>query len=267
MYMETNEIFQREIIAPLVIILGGVFIYMLVSRIIQRMFHLRIGKMDDRKRRTLSTLITNIFKYLMILICILMILGEFGVDTKTVVASLGAIGVVVGLAFQDLLKDLIAGITIVCEDQYRVGDTVTIDNFKGEVIYLGMKTTKVKAFTGEIKMISNRLITTVINHSMEASLAMVDLVVNYNEDITKVEKVLNELCENLNKELKLIKEDVSVWGIEDLGDSGIKFRLAASTKPMRHFEVQRKIRREALLLLEKNGISLAYPHMVVEHDA
>lgn len=265
--MNFNALLKREIIAPIIIIISGVIIYILGSKMIGRIFHLRIGKMDDRKRKTLSTLITNIFKYLMILICALMILGEFGVNTKTVIASLGAIGVVLGLALQDLLKDLIAGITIVCEDQYRVGDTVTIDNFKGEVIYLGMKTTKVKAYTGEIKMISNRLITTVINHSLEASLAMVDIVVNYGEDIPKVEQVLQELCDNLNQELKLIKEDVSVWGIEDLGDSGIKFRLAATTKPMRHFEVQRKIRREALLMLEKEGIDFAYPHMVVEHDA
>lgn len=258
---------QREVIAPIIIIIVGVIVYILGSKMIERVFSLRIGKMDDRKRKTLSTLITNIFKYLMILICGLMILGEFGVNTKTVIASLGAIGVVIGLALQDLLKDLIAGVTIVCEDQYRVGDTVTIDEFKGEVIYLGMKTTKVKAYTGEIKMISNRLITTVINHSLEASLAMVDIVVNYGEDITKVEKVLHELCDNLNQELKLIKEDVSVWGIEDLGDSGIKFRLAATTKPMRHIEVQRKIRREALLILEKEGIELAYPHMVVEYES
>lgn len=265
--MNWNTLLQREVVAPIVIALSGILIYMFGSKIIRHIFQLRIGKMDDRKRKTLSTLIGNIFKYLILLICVLMILGEFGVNTRTIITSLGAIGVVIGLALQDLLKDLIAGITIVFEDQYRVGDTVTIDGFKGEVIYLGMKTTKVKAYTGEIKMISNRLITSVINHSLEASLAMVDIVVDYGEDIDKVETVLHELCDNLNKELKLIQEDVSVWGVEDLGDSGIKFRLAATTKPMRHFEVQRKIRREALITLEKAGISFAYPHLVVKHDA
>lgn len=257
---------QRHIIAPIFIILGGIVAYMISNNIIHRAFKLKIGKMEDRKRQTLITLLTNIFKYLIIIICIVMILGEFGVDTKTLAASLGAFGVVIGLAFQDLLKDLIAGITIVFEDQYRVGDTVTIDGFKGEVIYLGMKTTKVKAYTGEIKMISNRLITSVINHSLDDSLALVDIVVNYGEDIAKVEQVLTELCNTLTTDLKLINEEVKLWGIEDLGDSGIKFRLAAPTKPMKHFEVQRQIRKQALITLEKEGIGFAYPHMVVEHE-
>src|SRR5699024_1893706 len=107
--------------------------------------------------------------------------------------SLGVVGVVVGLALQDILKDFIAGFTIMLENQYTVGDTVTIGTFKGEVISLSLKTTKLKAYTGEVNIIANRNVIEVINHSIENSLAVVNVSVDYSEDIEKVEKVLNEL--------------------------------------------------------------------------
>ena len=99
------------------------------------------------------------------------------------------IGVVVGLAFQDLIKAFIAGITIVLEGQYRVGDIIEIAGFKGEVIYLGLKSTKIKANTGEIKIISNHLVADVINYSLSDSLAIVDIDIAYESNLEKVEKV------------------------------------------------------------------------------
>ena len=88
---------------------------------------------------------------------------------------------VIGLAFQGILKDIIAGISLIFENSYNIGDTVTINNFKGEVIYMGMKSTKIKAATGEVLIINNGSITEVINHTIENSLAVVDGI-NYGSE-------------------------------------------------------------------------------------
>ena len=89
------------------------------------------------------------------------ILDVYGIDTKSILASLGVFTAVLALALQDILKDFVAGITIMLEGQYRIGDTITVNSFKGEVISLTLKTTRVKAYTGEIKIFANRNISEV----------------------------------------------------------------------------------------------------------
>ena len=91
-------------------------------------------------------LLKNITKYTVIIFLILAILTVYGVDVTSVLTGLGIVGVVLGLALQDLAKDIIAGFSIIFENQYAIGDTISINGFKGEVIFLGLKTTKIKVW-------------------------------------------------------------------------------------------------------------------------
>lgn len=256
---------SKEVIRPLFIILGSVLVYMIVSRVIRRMFRINFIHMNVRKNKTMCTLTVNVFKYFVILVCALMLLDEFGVDTKTLVASLGVVGVVAGLAMQDTLKDFVSGIFILTDDQYKVGDTVTIDGFMGEVITLGMKTTKIRAYTGEVKMISNRTITSVINHSLDYSLALVDFKVAYEYDIDNVTEIVSEVCSQLSTTLEKLKGEVELWGVTSL-DNGVEYRIAAKTVPMEHYAIERKIRAVVKTELENKGIELQYPHRVVTNE-
>lgn len=257
---------SRRVIAPILIIIIGTILYLLIHKIITRSFNLKIDKMDDRKRLTILKLTDNIMKYLIIVIGFVMVLGEFGVDTKSLIASLSAVGVVVGLAFQDTLKDFFNGIFILIEDQYRVGDTVTIGGFKGEVLSIGMKTTKIKAYTGEVKMISNRNITEVINHSLENSVAIVDVEVAYESDLEQVETTLNKLCIDLNGNLEDLVGEMTLAGIENLNESSITYRITAPTKPLKQFGVQRIIRKKVKEYLDQDKITIPYPQVVIHHE-
>ena len=138
----------------------------------------------------------------------MMILDVYGIDTKSILASLGVFTAVLALALQDILKDIVGGISIIIEGQYRIGDIVTINNFKGEVISLTLKSTRVKAYTGEIKIFANRNISEVINHSFSSSLAIVDIAVAYDSDLSKVDKVLNKICEKLSNELEELEGEI-----------------------------------------------------------
>jgi len=97
---------------------------------------------NSRKQKTLFDLIKNICKYIIIVIDILIILEIFGINTASIIAGLSVVSVVIGLAFQDVIKDFLSGISILFEDQFAIGDVIEVNGFKGEVVFLGLKTTK-----------------------------------------------------------------------------------------------------------------------------
>lgn len=261
-----DYVLSKEIAGPILVVTGSILLYGILKRLIKKMFRINLAGIDANKNKTISGLVCNVVKYLLIVIDILIILSLYGVDTKGLIASLGVVGVVVGLAIQDTLKDFFSGVFILSEDQYRVGDTVKIGSFKGEVIYLGLKTTRVKAYTGEIKIINNRNIAEVINYSKDDSLALVDIATEYSESTEKIEKVLTELCQALTKELPHLKGEVELLGIVSLSDSCVKFRIVAPTLPMQHYEVERLIRRAVKEKFKEEQIKIPFPQMVVHSE-
>lgn len=261
-----DKILTKEIIAPLIIVLISFILWMIAKGVINKVFKFKTKRVDEKKKNTIKGLICNTTKVFIIIIAILTIMEVYGIDTKSLVTSLGVVGLVVGLALQDLLKDFISGMSIIFENQFCVGDTVTINGFKGEVVFLSMKSTRLKSFNGEVKILSNRMISEVINHTIENSLAIVDIGISYNEDLEKVEKVLNDACKELSKKMKNIKSDITCIGIQSLSDSSIIYRITAETLPMGQYEVERIIRKEIKKVLDKNNIEIPFPQVVV-HNA
>lgn len=256
-----DKILVKEVVGPILIILISLAIYLVIKSIVNNVFKIKNKYIDKRKSRTINGLINNLIKYFIIIIDIVMILDIFGIDTKTLIASLGVVGFVVGLAVQDTLKDLVAGMSIILENQYRVGDTITVKGFRGEVISLGIKSTKIKAYTGEVMIIPNHLIEEVVNHSMDKSLAIVDIPVSYDTDLNKLESVLNDLFSKLS--IDGITNDIKILGLENYDDSSISYRVVVDTIPMKHFQVERELKRAIKLELDKNNIEIPFPQVVV----
>lgn len=241
--------------------------YFIIKNIIDRLLNIKTKNIhiDIKRVNTIKILFTNIFKYVLIFIGTVVILNAFGINTSSLIAGLGVVGVVVGLALQDILKDFFAGIFFIIENQFQVGDTVEIGGFKGEVIALGLKTTRIKKYTGEIKIISNRNIDYIINYSKENSVELIDISVAYEEDVDKVKNILDKLCQKLSVEIKDIKGVIKVLGIENLDDSAVIFRLSVSTKPMMNFEVKRQILMAIKKEFDKNNIKIPYPQLEVHN--
>lgn len=260
-----EKILVKEIVAPMIIVLVALVFYNIIVKVLKKFFSLKTIKIDEKRKNTLYNLARNIIRILVIAISSLFILEVYGIDTTSIITSLSVIGVVVGLAFQDLIKDFIAGISIVIEGQYRVGDTVQINGFKGEVINVGLKSTKLKAYTGEVMILANHLITDVINYNLSDSLALIDIDVAYESNIEKVEKVLTKLCERLSNELPYLKGKVELLGINSLEASSVRFRITALTESMKQAIVQRQILREIKIELDKNNIEIPYNQMVIHN--
>ena len=214
-------ILKKEVIAPIIILLVSIFLSSISKKIIYKIFNFG-SLINEGKKKSVANLVNNIVKILIFLIAIVTILDIYGIDTKSLVASLGVVSLVAGLALQDLLKDFIVGISILLEGQFSIGDWVSINGFKGEVIPSNLRTTKLRAYTGEIKYIANRNITEVTNYSTDKTNLIIDVSVAYESDIDKVKKILDELCEQFKQEYKL--KDLICLGIQELADSSINFR-------------------------------------------
>ena len=253
---------RKEIIAPMIIILVCTVLCAVSKKIIYAIFKNFIKK-EAKRQKTILNLIDNVVKFIIASFGILIILEVYGIDTKSLVASLGIVGLVTGLALQDLLKDFIVGISIIFEGQFSIGDWVKINDFSGEVMPSSLRITKLKAYTGEVKIIYNRNITEVINYSQENSNLVLDIGVNYDSDIKLVKNILDNLCVKFKEKYSL--EEISCIGVQELKESAINFRIVARSKYSEKFSINRELQKEILLSFKKNKINIPYKQVVVHN--
>lgn len=259
-----EKILVKEVVAPFVIIAFSILFYMIISKIVKRIFQVKTKRINEKRQKTFVGLINNCIRYFIIAVALMMILEVYGIDTKSLVASLGVLSLVAGLALQDILKDIIVGCSIILEDQFSVGDTVTIAGFTGTVVELGLKTTRIKSYTGDIKIISNRNITEVVNHTIVENNMLIDVAVGYDTDLKKANEVLNALCERFSKENHLTNP-AECLGVEDLADSGIKFRVVIPAPYADKFSLARKFKEQVKEEFAQNSIIIPYPQLVVHN--
>lgn len=219
---------------------------------------------EVKRRKTIIELFQSIFKYIIYIFAILIILDFYGVDTKSLVASLGVAGVVLGFALQDTVKDFISGVSLILENYLAVGDIVTYNNFTGEVIELGLRVTKIKAFNGEVMIIANRNIDTIINASQKKSNLYIEIDTAYEEKNAKVEKILNEVIEKAIEE-KLILSDSKYLGVNELSESSVKYMIKIHCDQTKRYSVRREILKRVKIAYEKNNIKIPYNQIEVHH--
>ena len=166
-----TEIGVKKLINSILYVLFVLAVYLILRRILKLAFERAGGKKTSptgRQRiKTISQLLSSILRYLFLIIVLLVILSILGVNVTSLLAGLGIMTAVVGLAFQDMIKDFIAGIAIIVENQFSVGDMVIAqaDGFKGTVTNIGLKTTEVTDDKGNVKIMANHNIDGLINCS------------------------------------------------------------------------------------------------------
>ena len=194
--------------------------------------------------------------YLILIFIVLGILKIYGIDTTSIIASLGVFAAVIGLAFQDIIKDLLAGVAILFDNKYAVGDTVSINGFQGTVIEFGLRTTKIKAFTGEVKSIGNSSFSEVINYNLSDADLFIKLNVAYDTDIDKLEKVLESMREDILK-IENVK-DYKLLGVDELGDSSIVYAVDITCKAMTNYAIKREVLKMIKKKFDREGINIPY---------
>ena len=219
---------------------------------------------EVKRRKTIIRLFQNFFKYIVWIIALLTILNFYGIKTSSIIASLGVVGAVLGLALQDTIKDIISGVTLILENYLAVGDIVTYNDFTGEVIELNIRTTKIKKASGEVMIVSNRNIDTIINSSQKKANIYLEIDTAYENDTKTVEKILKQVVANAIKE-GLILDDSEYLGINDLGSSSVKYLIKINCDQQNRYTVRREMLRKVKLAYEKNNLKIPYNQIEVHH--
>lgn len=262
MWMGLIIIFLKVVL----ITIAAVVLVKVLRVLIRKTFSVRIkGPLlyNERRQQTLSKLLSNVVAYVVYFIAAVSILSTFTIDITGLIAGAGVLGLAVGFGAQNLVRDVITGFFIIFEDQFSVGDYVRIGAAEGTVEEIGLRTTKVKAWTGELFIFPNGTITDVVNFSIHNSIAVVDVNISYESDITRVESLIMEFLDTLQDRYEQIIKPAELLGVQNLTTTEIVMRITAETLPMQHFAVARGMRRDLKDYLDQRGVEIPYPRMVM----
>jgi moderate conductance mechanosensitive channel len=220
-------------------------------------------KFSERREATLLKLLENVLTYVVYFISLMTILSTLGIDIKGLIAGAGIVGLAIGFGAQNLVRDIITGFFIIFEDQFSVGDYVKIGAAEGTVEEIGLRTTKIKSWTGELHIFPNGNITEVTNFSIHNSVAVVDVSIAYEENIEQAEHIIQELLLSLPQKYEDLVNPPELLGVQTLGASDVVIRIVAETLPMKHWYIARMIRKDVKMLLDEHGIEIPFPRMVM----
>lgn len=260
---ENWQTFIGQTIKIIFIILFALFIVRVGKSVIRRMFTFKIKtkiRPSERREKTLLKLLENTLSYVVYFSAMLAILSDF-MDISGLLASAGVLGLAVGFGAQSLVKDVISGFFIIFEDQFSVGDYVQIGDALGTVMEIGLRTTKVSAYGGEVHIIPNGNIVEVVNYSINNGLAIMDIRIDYHTDLKKVEQLIETFIANLSEDYEELVGKPSLIGVQDLTATEIVFRVTAETLPASQWAFGRRFRKDLKLFLDQNGIEIPYPEM------
>lgn len=243
-----------------------IFVWVLILRI-SKITLKRIGDKPgplQKRRKTISKVIISIINYSLAIIGIIIILAIWGVSVLPALAGLGIVGLVVGLGAQKFIQDLIAGFFIIFEHHYDVGDVIEVGGFKGTVTDIGLKTTRLRNWRGEIKLLNNGDVNTFINYSKNPSVAIVLFTIAYKEDIDKTISALNDSFPTFRSQHKeTLLEDPTVSGVMNLGPNGVELRITVKTLNEQHHGVERDLRKLVKETLQAHNIEIPFTQIMV----
>ena len=251
-----------KLIMIIIILLTMFFIIKLGNKLINKIIKQQVDKnskfsIGEKKAYTLGTLLKSILKYFTYIIGIVAIAGVMvGGTISLAFASVG--GVALGLGAQSFVKDIINGVFILFENQYNVGDYITIGNFTGIVQSIEIRSTTLREFSGSYHIIPNGMINVVTNHSMGNMQIKVEVDIAYNESIDRAKEIIDMVCE----EFETYSEDVTkrpvVVGVTSLGSSGMTIKVLGEVKAMNQWKLEAKLRELIKEALDEAEIEIPY---------
>ena len=258
-----------DLLAQIIVSIMSIVVWIIVGFILnfvikKSIFKVMKARDFESRTTTIGRLITSVARYALWLIILVIILREMNVDVMPIVASAGVLGLAIGFGAQQIVKDFISGFFIMFEGVFNVGDLVEIDGFTGNVVRLGLRTTVLQNWKGEVKTVSNGDIRGVVNYSKNDSLAVIEFGVSYDTDFTKLTELMDEFCALVFDRHDNIIDKPQFLGVTKLDDSSVNLLLIAKTKTLQHFGVERNLRKDIVTYFGEKGIEIPYPHVVVK---
>ena len=270
--------FAKDHAFPIIVILLVAYsarkaVTMLVSRLIRRA--LRSGhfhsERDERLREdTLISITDSAVRVGIWILASMLILSEIGIDIAPLIAGAGVAGLAIGFGAQSLVKDLIAGMFVLLENQYRVGDVVEINQgVSGTVEQFTLRATALRDLDGMLHHIPNGVIEIATNKTIDFARVNLDIGVGYDTDIDKLEKVINDVGEKLAIDEEWgqhIKDAPQFRRIKEFGDSAIIVKIVGKTEPIKQWAVTGELRRRLKKAFDKHNIEIPFPQRVIHEQ-
>ncbi|MBN2605177.1 MAG: mechanosensitive ion channel family protein [Bacilli bacterium] len=249
-----------NILESIAIIMFIGILYYIISVVI------RLFTRNSSRGDTIGVLIISIAKFGSMVVALVLVLSAWNVPTPTLLAGAGIVGLAISFGAQGLLEDVFAGLSIIFEKQFIVGDFVEVGGFRGQVIEIGPRNTRIKNIYGNILIMANSDIREIINLSEELSFAISEISIEYSADIDKVEEIIKKNLPMIKEKIPTIVSGPVYDGVDQLGDSAVVVRVVAHCEEKNRMSVRRLLNKELKKILDANGISIPFPQLVV-HQA
>jgi small conductance mechanosensitive channel len=266
--------FMSTGIRVIVIIAIAVAVYLIcrpiIRSVIKRIVSNRMAGEDEtdiqQRTDTLSSVLVKIAGIMILLIAVITILPEFGVNITSLIAAIGIGGLAIAFAAQSLVRDFIAGFFILLEDQYSIGDVVSIAGVAGVVEDIALRRTIIRDIDGNVHSVPNGKVELSTNMTRKYSRVNLNVSVGYGENLKHVIDTINKICQEMAKDPQW-KDDFittpSVLRVDKLGDSGIDIKIMGDTKPAKQWAIMGELRLRLKDTFDSEGIEIPWPHTKV----
>ena len=224
-----------------------------------------IARVSDMRVETVCLLLKNAMKYICVVIFVYYGLAQFGVDTRTLLASAGILSLMISFGAKDLVGDIIAGFFTLVEGSYKVGDFITVGSWYGTVTEIGLRTTKVNAFA-ETKIFNNSSLRDIVNSDGKVARMVLNVPVSYAADLAEVEAILAEELPKMTDRIPGLIKPVQYEGVDSLGDNAVSLRIVIFVQAGVRYPALRALNREVKLMFDRRGIEIPFNQIVV-HQA
>jgi len=260
-FMSSIDVFNKSDNVNHIIRVASLCILTLSISAILRYFIGRMAKNKDITKKTgvaVIELLGNLVKYVAFLVLVFLVLSALGVDTTSLLAGLGIISLIIGLGVTSLIEDIVAGIFIIAEHLFDVGDVIVLDGFRGTVVQIGIRSTQIVDVGGDVLIVRNSSIGSLVNLTDRLSSGAITFPIAPQESIENLEKVVkNSNFEKIGEKYPSIQSGPLYLGVCGIDSKGVQsVLLVAGCKEEDKYEVQRILYKEFKLLLESNNIKI-----------
>jgi moderate conductance mechanosensitive channel len=255
-----------------------IFLIFFAAYILNRIFKIAIKRFQTnlekndptgeagKRANTLGTLLRTIAIVAILLVAIMMVLSEIGVQIGPMIAALGIGGLAIGFGAQNLVRDVISGFFIIIENQIRVGDVVNINGKGGVVELITLRIVRLRDLHGSVHYIPHGQITAVTNMTKDYGRYVFDVGIAYREDVDQVIEILKEIGDNLINDPEyrdVIVEPLEIMGLDRFDDSAVVIRARITTRPIQQWRVGREFNKRMKKVFDERGIEIPFPHRTI----
>lgn len=252
-----------------VAIVAQLLLQLILERVIRNAVssrHFKTAAAEKKREDTLIRIAHGTLRTLIWIMATLMLLSEAGINIGPLLAAAGVAGIAVGFGGQYLIRDIVAGVFIILENQYRVGDVVRLDTLSGVVEDVTIRKVTLRDLDGTVHHIPHGTVATVSNLSKDFARVNLNVGVGYKSDMEKVINVINAVGQDMAEDEawkdRIIKAP-AFERVEDFADSAIMVKILGDTQPLEQWRVTGELRKRLKIAFDREGIEIPFPQRVV----